>query len=178
MSQPTPSDLLAVSHHLFYEIWMFYESARFLKQDSKTDVVLTNVCLESFTVHGRILLDFFYNKAQKDDVIAEHYIENWKEICPMLQDNLKKLSYRVGKEIAHLTYARLKVTAETRGWNTMAAENELHLVIKKFQENVPRNLVVEKLLQLKPTTGRAMPTPTKSARPFYVTNTGAWLFKP
>ena len=177
MVQLSESDLLAVSHHLFYEIWMFYESARFLKQDGRHDVVLTNVHLESCTVHGRVLLAFFYNEAQKDDIIAEHYIKRWRGLCPDMRENLKKLSYRVGKEIVHLTYFRIKVTSQTKKWDVYAVERELYEVIKKFQECVPKHVVTEKLLNLCPIDTKATPVPTTSATPFYATNTSAWVYK-
>ncbi len=175
---PSDSDLMKSSHNLFYEIWMFYEAAKFLKYDTGMDVALTNVYLECFTLHGRVLLDFFYSKPQQDDVVAEHYITNWNEICPDMHDGLKKLSYRVGKEVAHLTYARLKVVPEAKGWDYVAIEQELQKIINKFFENVPKKLVVDKLFQLKPVDRKVTPVPTTSAIPFYATNTSTWVYKP
>ena len=171
-------DLMSASNHLFYEIWMFYETAGILKRDPQNNAVFTNVHLESFAIHSRVLLDFFYNEPKQDDVVAIHYIKNWKDLCPAIGDDLKKISPRVGKEVAHLTYARLQVTPEAKSWDTRAVEREMELVIKKFQSNAPHNLIVEKLFQLKPAQGLIAPTPTTSAQRFYATNTGAWLYRP
>ncbi len=170
MLLPSDADLLRTSHHLFYEIWMFYESGKYLKYDSRTDAVLTNVHLESFAIHGRALLNFFYFEAKQDDVIAEHYIKNWKSLCPPISEKLERISKRVGKEIAHLTYSRLEVTPETKGWD-VGMEQEIHQVVKKFQENTPKHLVVEKLLYLRPEDRKTLPVPTSNARRLYTTNT-------
>ena len=177
MSEPSESHLLDASHHLFYEIWMFYESARFLKRDIGTDVVSTNAHLESFAVHGRVLLSFFYSEAEQDDVIARHYIKNWENICPPIPEKLKKIRFRVGKEVAHLTYSRLHVTPEAKGWD-VSAEQEMHQIVEKFQENVPKNFVIEKLLQLRPIGKTSIPVPTRNASPFYATNTSTWVYEP
>ncbi len=93
------TDLLVVSHHLFYEIWMFYEVAGVLNRDPPGNTVYTNVHLESFAIHARILLDFFYNEPRQDDVVAGHYIKDWKSICPAMGKNQKNFLLELVRDI-------------------------------------------------------------------------------
>jgi len=102
-------ELRAASDHLFYEIWMFQSLARDMASRSFTENVVNNALLESFTIHTRILLDFlFAAKPQLDDVIAEDFFEDpatWHNVRPPKSEILETVHKRVGKEIAHLTYA-------------------------------------------------------------------------
>ena len=104
---------------------------------------IANALLESFVVHVRALMDFLYNDNPKpDDVIAEDYFENveeWKQLRPELSETLKQAKRRAGKEVAHLTYARLDVTPETKPWRFVDIANEIAAVLNIFLENVPKS---------------------------------------
>ena len=50
-----------------------------------------------------------------------------------------KVRGRVGKEVAHLTYARLDVTAEAKAWPFVELFNEVHEVFNVFLKGVDRN---------------------------------------
>jgi hypothetical protein len=68
-----------------------------------------NALLESFTVHARCLIDFFWKTPKGDDASAAHFCPDgsWERARGTIPDEVSKVNPRVGKEIAHLTYARL-----------------------------------------------------------------------
>jgi hypothetical protein len=106
---------------------------------------LANALLESFVIHFRGLLDFFYPPAtvKYDDVIAADYFDDpneWERIKPSpLSTTLSQAKTRAHKEVAHLTYARLEVTPEQKGWAFVDIANEMHSLMELFLKNVPKN---------------------------------------
>ena len=103
---------------------------------------LMNALLESFVVHVRVVLDFFYNDTPRnDDVVAQDFFapsDAWASLRPKFSELLSNARKRAGKEMAHLTYARLEVTPETKLWPFVAIANEVASVMRVFLENVPR----------------------------------------
>jgi hypothetical protein len=105
---------------------------------------VNNALLESFVIHVRALMDFLYapENAQADDVLAEDFFQSpelWTNLRPTLSELLSEAKRRAGKEIAHLTYARLHVTPETKPWHFVQIANELSAVINVFLQNVSRD---------------------------------------
>src|SRR6476620_6674648 len=113
-------ELQESSNHLFHEVWMFISLANGLASGIFGEGPIVNALLESFVIHVRAIMDFLYAEIpQSDDVIAEDVFaspEEWKNMRPMLSEALSQATRRAGKEIAHLTYARLDVTPETKPW--------------------------------------------------------------
>ena len=103
---------------------------------------IANALLESFVIHVRALMDFLYNdNPQPDDVIAEDYFssaDEWRKMRPELTELLKLSKRRAGKEVAHLTYARLEVTPETKPWPFVQIANEITSVINVFLKQVSK----------------------------------------
>lgn len=140
-------DLVEISNHLLYEIQMLFETARALAtadRASERDVRMWathNALLESFIIHARVLLDFLYSSRRKpDDVIAQDFLDNasaWLQQRPKKSRLLKTSHKRVGKELAHLTYARLAVTPDEKQWQFVDIANEIGGVLKKFLRLVP-----------------------------------------
>ncbi len=66
------------------------------------------------------LIAFLYPENPKtDDAIAEDFIDDpavWHSKRPPLSELLKTVHPRVRKEVAHLTYARARITSEQRQW--------------------------------------------------------------
>jgi len=60
-----PEELRAASEHLHYEVSMFDAVARTLMAGIFGDGVATNAFLESFTIHGRALVQFFFATSPK-----------------------------------------------------------------------------------------------------------------
>ncbi len=107
--------------------------------------VINNALLEAFAIHVRVLIHFFYSdNPQKDDVVAEHFFEDsddWKKQIPPKTEILNAAKKRADKEVAHLTYSRLKVTPEKKPWNFTEISNDLQVVVAKFIELVPRDIL-------------------------------------
>lgn len=105
--------------------------------------VLNNAALESFTLHARTLLDFLYaDKPQADDVIAEDYFDvpaQWLTIRPTKTETLGAIHKRVGKEVAHLTYVRLGVTAEAKQWPFGQIAHDINIALNAFLSNVSKD---------------------------------------
>ena len=104
---------------------------------------IANALLESFVIHVRAVMDFLYNDSpQPDDVIAEDYFtspDEWRKVRPDLTELLKSSKRRAGKEVAHLTYARLDVTPETKPWAFIQIANEISSIINIFLQHVPKS---------------------------------------
>lgn len=137
----TDEDLRSASEHLQYEAWMFLTLARSLSTGVFGQGALNNAALESFTVHARVLLEFFFgDNPRPDDVVADDFLGGqgeWKQVrgdTPMVLSDLRT---RVGTEIAHLTYARLSVTPEAKGWHFLETLKAFEGVVGQFLKAVP-----------------------------------------
>ena len=139
--QRTQKELRDASDHLHYEFWMFTTLARGMASGITGKGVIHNALLESFTIHARVLLKFLYDEDPKpDDVIADDFFptsQKWKEVRPKMTEILEKVFWRVGKEVAHLTYARQDVTPETKGWHYLQILNDIEVSFKEFLRIVP-----------------------------------------
>ena len=139
----TEGELKEASDHLHYEIWMLTSLAHGIGSGIAGQGPIANALLESFVVHVRALMEFLYNEKPKpDDVIAEDYFEKadvWKELRPALSESLKQAKRRAGKEVAHLTYARLDVTQEAKQWPFVKIANEIAVVLNIFLEHVSKS---------------------------------------
>ncbi len=109
---------------------------------------LLNALLESFNIHARGLLDFLWrDTARPDDMLACHYSTRWPALRPQtLPPVLDDLNRRVGKEIAHLTYTRLKTPKpEDRPWNYPAIMSEMEKLLDAFLRTVPDECLCDDL---------------------------------
>ena len=144
MSHLNNVKLKEASNHLWYEIWMFQE---LVKGPSITDnnQIITNALLESFAIHVRALIHFFFDKSgQKDDILAIHFFSDpdyWIEHSPPCTNILKEAKKRADKEVAHLTYTRQKVTPDKKPWRLIPIANDLQKAIEMFFELVPKELL-------------------------------------
>jgi hypothetical protein len=139
----TVEELQEASNHLFYEIWMLGSVAKGLASGVAGQGPIANALIEFFVIHVRAVMDFLYaDKPQSDDVIAEDYFddpEQWAKHRPELSQLLIHAKRRAGKEVAHLTYARLDVTPETKPWQFVEIANEISTALQAFLAKVPRN---------------------------------------
>ena len=134
------AELIEASGHLHYEYSMFIGLANIQATGVFGKSIINNALLESFTIHSRILLDFLYsNKPREDDVIAEDFLDDdyWVLNRPQKTKTLESIHFRVGKEVAHLTYARHEVTPETKQWHFIEIANDVISIFAKFIEMVP-----------------------------------------
>ncbi len=112
-------------------------------EEDDTLRVTNNAFIESFGVHIRSLLDFFYSKGQEDDVVAWQFFASptiWENARPLKsKEDLQKLKDRVNKEIAHLTYTRQ--TVKSKSWPFKEIQDDLNKVADVFCSLVPKNLL-------------------------------------
>ena len=121
--------------HVRYEISMFYETGH--KIVEKSDLFAMNILTESFAIHTRNLIYFFYPEhAKPDDVTSEHFFENpkteWLPIRPVLSKTLINARDRANKEIAHLTLKRIAGIDPKKGWHRNDVMNEMHKILLLF----------------------------------------------
>jgi hypothetical protein len=138
--------------HLLYEIAMVAGLARRLSrfktlldsEDMARDGALAeelfeiagrNADIEAFTVHARVLLEFFYRDQRRKNVaIAADFFsddDTWRGVRPEKSSNLRKIEGRVGTEIAHLTYGRAAAST-TPEWAYNAIWHDLSEVVRLF----------------------------------------------
>ncbi len=138
-------ELLRASEQLYYEFWMLTSVAQGLASGMAVRGWLQNALLESFIIHVRALLDFFYtNDPKSDDIVALDYFsdkELWKTLRPTLSRTLRIAKKRAGKEVAHLTYARLKTSPENKTWAFMDITTEVQAIVSIFLKNTPGSLL-------------------------------------
>ncbi len=139
--QVSVEDLKKMAYeHLSYEIEMFTATMGRLNKGG-LDQLQNNVILESFLIHARCLFDFLYppKKIKPDDVIVDDFFDdpnNFRKKIPSSLPVEGYLKYRTGKEIAHLTYSRLKVTPETKGWQVSDVHNQIVSTLEIFFANL------------------------------------------
>lgn len=139
--------------HLAYEAEMLFASAQELAE-GKHPQHITNALLESFTIHLRALIDFFWGQypARKDDALAEDFFEHpshWKEKKPDFPAALELARNRANKEIAHLTYERLNIKPEAKVWPVAEMANAMRSALIVFAKSADVGLLGTALSELK-----------------------------
>lgn len=130
--------------HLLYEAGMLYEvTVKLMNRHHKDDLIAENALLESFGIHSRNLIDFLWlDKPMKDtDAIASDYVGEWK--APAMSERLSKVKGRVGKEMVHLSYSRLDVSEDEKGWQVLGIGPEITSAFGAFVTAVPSESVPE-----------------------------------
>jgi hypothetical protein len=124
--------LLAFSReHLLYEFHMF----RWLAENMPSDKGFPmSVSLESFAIHLRNLIDFFYKEPQPpDDVAALDFYDPPTGWAPgAMSATLEVARERANKEISHITFKRKSGVFTDKPWAVGALFNEIHAVAQKF----------------------------------------------
>lgn len=137
-------ELKRTSSHLYYEFSMFISLTQEMFKGYSPGTV-NNALLQSFALHVRNLIDFLYNdKHQPDDVYAGDYFdtpEKWQQLRLAITPGLTKAKKRANKEVAHLTYSRLKVTQEEKIWAFVELSGEMIKAFDPFVTNVDRSLL-------------------------------------
>jgi len=141
MRRITNYTLKKASEHVFYEIWMLYNTTRILK--TTTDQLSKNILLESFAIHARNCFDFFYPKEHfnDSDILITDYITNKRNYSRQKtkKEILKYLVRKADKQIAHLTYTRNKYNQKTKGWYFKDISDKFKPTVTAFFDNLPEN---------------------------------------
>jgi len=143
----TQDDLKKASDHLHYEWDMLNFAAKAMARNFAGAGPLNNAVLESFAVHVRGLIFFLFPENPKaDDVLATHFVSDptaFELARGVKSEILKKAQSKAGKEVAHLTYERLKVTAETKPWPFVEIATEVGRVMKIFLQHADQSKLSE-----------------------------------
>jgi hypothetical protein len=130
--------------HLLYEAGMLYEvTVKLMNRHHEDDPIVENALLESFGVHSRNLIDFLWrDKPMKGtDALASDYAGEWK--APAMSERLSRVKGRVGKEMVHLSYNRLDVSEDEKGWQVLGIGPEITCAFGAFVTAVPTGCVPE-----------------------------------
>lgn len=130
----TDQQLLDYSEeHLLYEFHIFRWVAENLPGEKR---FLLSALLESFAIHLRNLIDFFYTQpgnARHDDLVAAHFFDSpgaWN--LGQIPKSLNEARERANKEISHITYKRKGAMDPTKPWPVAELFKEIHAVAQKF----------------------------------------------
>jgi hypothetical protein len=130
--------------HLLYESGMLNEvTGKLMNRHHEDDPVVQNALLESFGIHNRNLIDFLWldRPMKGTDAIARDWIEGWQ--APEMSERLANVKHRVGKEMVHLSYNRLDVPEDEKGWTVLGIGPEVIGAFGKFATEVPDDLMPE-----------------------------------
>lgn len=139
-------DHVAASKHLKYEIDMFIHTARLI-ESKRISGGIGDAVLESWVLHLRNLIDFFYTEKKQDDIVIADFMEGdeWKGHFPEYTSELRRAKSRANKEMAHLSLSRVGIQTEDRQWAVGALTNALLDRAKAFVESVDEKKVVDDL---------------------------------
>ncbi len=134
MTKPTMSDqqLLDYSReHLLHELSMLWELAEILPQRKASTE--TSALVESYGIHLRNLIDFFYREGQGDDVTAWDFMDATTSWVPGNRPlSLAKAQDRANKELSHLTQARVSGAPPEKRWDTGGLLKDVEEIAKTF----------------------------------------------
>ena len=141
---PTHDELMRMlEDHVMYEYGSMMTIGGQVRPTQGTE--WQNPVLESFLLHSRVLLDFFYAKPfnRKDsDVFAFHYVdggeEKWDAVCPRDQaraifgHEVTDLFNKISTSIGHLTTDRL----DKAGWNELVLKGGLEATFASWIQHL------------------------------------------
>lgn len=126
--------------HLLYELEIF----EYIVTNFPTEASFQlSVFLESFAIHLRNLIDFFYvspGEAREDDIVAGDFFDVPDKWNPgALLAILEAARHRANKEVSHITYKRKSATDKTKPWFVSELFREVNAVARRFVGEASRN---------------------------------------
>lgn len=127
--------------HLGYEIKMLRETAAALQGKGIGPRSFRNALLETFLIHYRNLLDFFYADKKhwlRHDVKAADYVADareWRARRPRMDKEASSNRERVNAQLAHLTYRRLRY--DQRNWSDRRMLRQIEELLDGFVCQLP-----------------------------------------
>jgi hypothetical protein len=133
---PSDSELREYSgEHLLYELQMLRWLVAAIPSQAKGFAL--SALLESFVIHLRNLIDFFYGDlARADDVVAGDFFEkltDWD--AGTISKSLEAARERANKEVSHLTHKRKSGGDPTKPWNVVQLARQVQAVAKNFADS-------------------------------------------
>lgn len=163
------NDLEEAAKHLFYEVWMLDKNVEFLESATPPDGPSPNynARLESFLVHLRSLIDFFYKEPRDDDMGAVQFLPDSKDWTPPDSERkaLREARSRTNKELAHLTHDRVGKTLSEKEWDFPDLHARIWRVMERFLDDADDEKLGDvaaalRKLQSELEADRAVGTPT------------------
>jgi hypothetical protein len=126
--------------HLLYEVQMFFQvghlllTGQFQTSQPKVVIVLQNATIESFVLHLRNLLDFFYTPPRKTDVSATMFYDSGHLPLdfPPESASLSTAHRRAHKEMTHITTERHWEGNPAKLWEFHRILREVKPLMEKF----------------------------------------------
>jgi hypothetical protein len=141
----TLQQLQDASKLLFYEVTMLKDLSCRMESLLKEDTIIGTALLEAFSVHTKVLHNFFYSEnPAPEEVVAEDFFEassDWNAIRNPKSELLNMAALRVGKDVACFTYGRREVVPLLRGWDYCTIATELQDGFRKFVQGVPLKML-------------------------------------
>lgn len=135
------------TEHLFYETQMFYQTLIFLTQQRPQLEV--NILLDSFAIHSRSLIYFFYPKKniRPNDILVSDFINKSNILNKSSKFNLGKtkkkdlkfIIKKVDKQVAHLTYNRNRYSIKNKLWPFYEIGKKMNKTLTSFFEILPES---------------------------------------
>lgn len=141
-AMPTNAQLTAFTEHLLYDVEMLFGTADLLEAlEEEAPWVVRMGLIETFALKARSLIDFLWKDAStfKTDALAVHYFDDsqWAVLRPEMESTLDHVGKRAGREIAHLTYHRVSVAEEAKGWAFLHVAGSIGRCLRVFVDHVP-----------------------------------------
>lgn len=135
--------------HLLHEIKMFWWLHGNIPDEGG---YFHDACLESFVLHLRNLVDFFYPRgtAKPTDVIAAHFMDmpgKWVS-NGSISALLKAARVRADKELSHLTDKRKYEGDPDKPWEIEALFAEIQSIAKEFASKASQKKLHEHVREL------------------------------
>jgi hypothetical protein len=110
---------------------------------------LQNTGLEHFGLHARNLLEFLFYPHDNSGKYARavDYLKGWNDIRQRTP-NIKILEKRVNAELTHLSWDRLLVKPEKKGWQPLLITQDLLDVFETFLAKIDDHYKLERAKQL------------------------------
>lgn len=137
---PTDQQLIDYSgEHLLHELNMFWQLAQAIPtSDPSKPSFRLSVLLESFAIHLRNLIEFFYFPPNNKYVRARDFFDkptDWKE---KITSPLKNALQRANEEVNHLTHGRKSGTPPSKLWDTGDLLKAIETVARDFAAKAPK----------------------------------------
>jgi hypothetical protein len=139
--QHTPDQKREASELLFYEVTMLHELSCHMERLLGQNTILGTAALEAFSVHAKVLHDFFYAEDAPDDVVlAQDFFEScddWNKLRNQEPPLLQLAARRIGDHVAQFTYDCPEVVPLLKGWDYCEIATEIRDAFEKFVNAVP-----------------------------------------
>jgi hypothetical protein len=140
--QHTSDQKKEASELLFYEVTMLHDLSCNMERLLNQNTILGTAALEAFSVHAKVLHDFFYSQkaSQNDVVVAQDFFESsgdWDQLRSTEPELLRLAAQRLGDHVARFTYDCGEVVPLLKGWDYCEIATEIQDAFVQFINAVP-----------------------------------------